>query len=107
MLMPSALPLPDFTTPEILAEHLGWSERRVRELARRLGACRILGNRMVLTKRDVDSILEATRPCPSKSISAGKSGTTAARLPDGDYGALVKQRTKPLRRDRLPRSKPS
>ena len=37
-MMSSGLALPDFVTPEALAKHLGWSERRVRDLARGLGA---------------------------------------------------------------------
>lgn len=60
--------LPETTTPEALADHMGWSERRVRDLARRLGACRILGNRMILLGEDVAAIMEAAKPCPSKSI---------------------------------------
>lgn len=80
--------LPQFTTPEELAGQAGWSERKLREIARKIGACRIVGNRMVLTQTDVDAILEATRPCPSKSTVEAKSGTTEARLPSGDYEAL-------------------
>lgn len=45
--------LPDITTPAELARHLGWTEKRVRSLARRLGACRILGNRMRFLPEDV------------------------------------------------------
>jgi hypothetical protein len=44
-------------TPKELADQLGWTERRVRILARRIGACRILGDRMALLKEDVDAIL--------------------------------------------------
>src|SRR6185312_4782276 len=84
--------LPDITTPEELAKHLGWSPRRVRSLARGIGACRVLGNRMVLTPDDVGAIMEAT--CPSKSTGAGRSGTIAGRLPVGDYEALRAQRTR-------------
>ena len=80
--------LPDFTTPEDLARHLGWSPRRIRMAARQLGACRIMGNRMILTMADVDAIMEASRPCPSRSANAAVSGVTAARLPAGDYAAL-------------------
>ena len=54
--------LPDYTTPEALAKHMGWSPRRVKATARGIGACRIMGNRMVLTQADVDAILEAARP---------------------------------------------
>ena len=85
---------PEMTTPEDLAHHMGWSERRVRELARKLGACRILGNRMVLTEGDVDAILEASRPCPLKSTNEAVSGITGGQLPSGDYAALRELRTK-------------
>ena len=56
--------LPDVTTPADLAQRLGWSERHVRDLARRLGACRVLGNRMVMLPDDVAAILEATSHAP-------------------------------------------
>lgn len=75
----------DFITPDDLARSTGWSPRRVRELARGLGACRILGNRMVLTPADVRAILEASRPCPSKCTVAAKSGTTAGPLRAGKH----------------------
>jgi hypothetical protein len=83
--------IPKHVTPGELAAELGWSERRVRDKARELGACRILGNRMVLLPDDVNSILEATKPCPSKSISVREamSGTTEVRLPDVDSEALL------------------
>src|SRR5882724_4437963 len=96
--------LPDVTTPAELADRLGWSERSLRYLARRLGACRVLGNRMVLLPQDVHTIMEATR-CPSNSISATRSGITGAQLPAGDYAELVKRRTKIKRRLKLPNSK--
>lgn len=54
--------LPKTTTPEALAEHMGWSPRRVRKVARDLGACRVMGNRMVLLPVDVVAILRAAKP---------------------------------------------
>jgi hypothetical protein len=42
---------PEVISPAELAKRLGWSERRIRVLAREVGACRILGNRMALTSR--------------------------------------------------------
>lgn len=54
--------LPDTVTPEQLAERMGWSPRRVKALARAIGACRILGNRMVLTRSDVGVIMLASKP---------------------------------------------
>ncbi len=35
----------------------------------------------VLTPKDVDAILEASRPCPLPSTAAATSGTTAVQLP--------------------------
>ena len=91
--------LPRITTPEAVAEHMGWSPRRVRKLAREIGACRIMGNRMVLLDEDVTAILEATRPSPSKSNSAAVSDTTNARSPDGGYKDLQKLRARKLPSD--------
>lgn len=101
------LMLPSVTTPEILAKHLGWSARRVRNKARELGACRISGNRMVLTQSDVDAILEESRPCPLKSTNAAVFDITGAPLPNGDYAALRALRTKRTPPASRPRSKPS
>src|ERR1700730_6451592 len=96
--------LPAVYRPEEVAQQLGWSERRVRSEAKRLGACRILGNRMILLPQDVDTILEATK-CPSSSTSAAGCGTTVERLPAVSYADLVKQRSKKSRPVRLPKSK--
>ena len=41
------------TTPAELAKQLGCSERSLRALARRLGACRVIGKSMVLLPEDV------------------------------------------------------
>jgi hypothetical protein len=98
-------PVSAHTTPEAFAEDYGWSPRRVRKLARELGACRVIGNRMILTDDDVTTILEASKPCPSKSTSAAQSGTTAALLPAGDYEALRAQRARKSPSDSPPRSK--
>lgn len=54
--------LPETVTPEELASQLGWSTRRLKALAREIGACRILGNRMVFTKADVAVIMLASKP---------------------------------------------
>lgn len=43
-----------------------FSERKLRELARRIGACRIIGKAMFLTPRDIEAILEAAKP-PAKA----------------------------------------
>ena len=101
--------LPEVTTPKALADHLDWSERRVRDLARRLGACRILGNRMVLLGEDIAAIMEAAKPCPSKSIAVREalSGSIGERLPDVDSVALLAHLTKKPRKELRPRSKTS
>src|SRR5580765_1507763 len=93
--------LPEITTPAELAKRMGWSERHVRDLARRLGACRVLGNRMVLLPEDVSAILEATKSCPSKSIDVREalSGVTGARLPDVDAEDLLAHLTKKPRKE--------
>jgi integrase len=97
--------LPPAVTPKALADQLGWSERRVRDKARELGACRILGNRMVLLPDDVQTILEATR-CPSKSTVVVTSGTTAGRWDDTDSAgvrALLSRKSPSASRPRLKR----
>src|SRR3954471_15365597 len=101
--------LPETTTPEALAHSMGISERRVRSLARRLGACRIFGNAMRLTKADVDAILEAVKPCPSRSIDVREamSGTIEGRLPDIDSAALLAHLTKRTPKELRPRLKTS
>lgn len=40
------------------------SERTLRERARALGACRIIGKTMFLMPSDIDAILEAAKPAP-------------------------------------------
>ena len=99
--------LPEFTTPEDLARHMGISQRRVRSLARQLGACRIFGNAMRLTKADVDAILKAVKPCPSRSIDVREamSGTIEGRLPDIDSAALLAHLTKKTPKELRPRSR--
>lgn len=49
--------MPQTISPEELARHMGWSPRRVKALARRIGACRIMGNRMTLTHTDREQVL--------------------------------------------------
>ena len=49
--------LSDVTMPADLAQELGWSERRLKALAKRLGACRVIGKTMVLLPEDVRVIL--------------------------------------------------
>src|ERR1700756_5609872 len=99
----------DAITPAQLAAALGWSERRVRDKARELGACRLMGNRMILLPEDVQALLEATK-CPSSSLSGKRAmedifGTTGGQLPAIDYEGRLAQRTARSRRVLSPRSK--
>lgn len=50
--------MPEIFTPEDLADRLGWSVIRVRNVARRAGACRILGRTMIFIPEDV-AVMEA------------------------------------------------
>ena len=99
-------------TPEDLAKQMpGWGAKTVRRLAKKLGACRILGNRMVLLPEDVQTILKATQPCPSESSSerpqTDSSGTIVDQLTGVDYEARLAQRTEKQRRKLQPRLKPA
>ena len=97
--------IPELYKPSDLAKRLGTSDRRVRERARALGACLILGkNRIALTESDVIIIMESFR-CRSKSTRGAKSTTTAARLPDVSYEDLREQLRKKERKELRPRSK--
>ena len=88
--------LPDHTTPEALALDIGLSPRRVRKIARAIGACRIIGNCMFLLSEDVKVIVEAAKSCPSKSTNEEKSTTIEEQLPDGDYEELQRRRARKL-----------
>jgi excisionase family DNA binding protein len=93
-------PLDEVITPEQLAKRMGWSARRIRNLARELGACRILGNRMRLTKEDVEAILEATKPKPWGPPTKLRDilRPSAGRLPDVSYEDLVRMREREKRK---------
>lgn len=95
---PESSIIPPVMTVREFARHTGWSERRLREIARKIGACRIVGNRMLLTKADVEAIFEASRPCPANDLLSTReeiSGTTGVRLPVNAYEVLQAMLTKP------------
>lgn len=71
-------------TPEEIAEKFGWSPRHVRKLAREIGACRLLGNRMVLLEEDVKALLDATKPMPKVTRTQPKPN-----MPVKNYDDLV------------------
>lgn len=58
--------LPDGRGPEEVARHFGIPPRKLRQMARELGACRIVGNKMFLLPADVEAILEAAHPKPEQ-----------------------------------------
>lgn len=99
--------LPKVLTPSEFASHFGWSERLVRQTAKKLGACHIVGNRMILTEQDVSALLEDARPCPSNYSDPKKvdRGTTGEPLTGQDYADLVALRTKQKHRAKPHRSK--
>lgn len=96
-------------TPEAFAREMGWAPKRVRRLAKKLGACCVLGNRMALLPHHIDQIIKATEPCPSKSIDVKEamSGNTVGRLPDIDSVDLLAHLTRKPRKELRPRSKTS
>src|SRR5262249_12885744 len=95
--------LPQAISPVEFARQFGWSEKHVRRLAKRLGACRILGKRMVLPPEYVQAILEYTK-CPSTFTAVAKSGTTGARLPAINYEARRAERIADSQRARRQKS---
>lgn len=84
--------LPPVFTPDQIAKHFGWSPRKVREFAREIGACRILGNKMVLTQEDLDALIEASKPAPLPRRNVVTP--THPVYPMGSYAELVKLREK-------------
>ena len=86
--------LPTVHKPENLALHLGVPVRTLRAVARKKGACRIIGKTMFFTDPDVILLLEVIRPCSSHSINAAKSGTTGAPLTKAGYQAARERLTK-------------
>ena len=85
--------LPDYATPADLADHFGMSERTMRDKLREFGCFSRIGRKWVLFPEHVENFKEALT-CRSNSTGAGSSGTTEARLPEGNYERLQAQRTK-------------
>lgn len=97
---------PKAITPEEFAKHYGWSPRKVREIARDIGACRIVGNRMLLLQQDVDAILEASKPKPkAKPAYQQFANPTLAGLADMNYETLKKMRDEPALMEKPKRSR--
>ena len=97
--------LPAIYKPNEVADRLGIAERRVRERARELGTCLIMGNRMALTEDDVLALMESFR-CRSKSKRGAKSTTTRGQLPAKGYAGLLELRAKKSHSKLQPERKP-
>jgi hypothetical protein len=69
------------------------SERTLKERARKLGACRIIGNTMFLLPADIDRILEAAKPEPKPcaSIEEQERGTSISLFRAKGSGDRVEQ----------------
>ncbi len=87
--------LPQHVKPRDLAEHLGVSERTLREKARALGACRIIGKEMIFLAEDVEAFMEGIKTCPLSSTNVGESGIAQAPLQGGDIASLRARLKKP------------
>jgi hypothetical protein len=77
---------PAVAVAKLQAAGIQISERTLRERARALGACRVLGKAMFLMPSDLDIIVNAAKPEPvpcRTSTSEGTSGTTV--LPSMGY----------------------
>lgn len=84
------------------------SERTLRERARKLGACRILGKTMFLMPDDIDTIVDAAKPEPktcqnSTSEKAATTGTTTSRSTAYDTEDLLRRLTGGSRKTSQPR----
>jgi hypothetical protein len=84
---------PSVITPNALAKQLGCSPRRIRQLARDIGACRLFGKTMVLLPEDVQAILEAAKPEPKQPRA------TQVPLLNTDYEDLVRLRERQKREE--------
>lgn len=86
------------------------SERTLRERARALGACRIIGKTMFLLPSDIQAILEAAKPTPRVRYD-GSPAATISRWTDHDTDKLIeriqnqnKQRRKAAKKPRTKRT---
>lgn len=82
---------PATAVAKLQAAGINISERTLRERARSIGACRIIGKAMFLLPSDIEMIITAAKPEPSScqtSPSAEKSGTTVSRWTESDTAAL-------------------
>lgn len=75
--------------PAELASQWGVSERRLRQIAREIGACSVIGKTMIITEEQAAAILDATKPQPR---APALYASPAVTLPAGGYDALIRLR---------------
>lgn len=73
--------LSDAITPASVVERLQergihLSERMLREFARKVGACRIIGKAMFFMPEDIEILIAAAKPRPKGATSSSKPGWT-------------------------------
>lgn len=86
---------------KLKARNIDISERTLRERARKLGACRVIGKAMFLMPDDIETILNAAKPEPTTcqtSKSEETSGTTALPSMGYDTEDLLRRLTKGSRK---------
>ncbi len=99
--------LPAFVTPEDVAAHFGASARTIRETARRLGACVIIGKRMVLLPEHVERLVKEATPCPSDLSAGPASGIFPELSPAAAFDAVRARQTKASPSGSKPKRKPT
>ena len=95
--------LDDAITPadavaRLRARNIDISERTLRERARKLGACRVIGKAMFLLPSDIETILNAAKPEPTECQTSTSerevtSGSTISRWTERDTENLLKRVT--------------
>lgn len=86
------------------------SERTLRERARQLGACRVIGKTMFLLPEDIDRIFSAAKPEPKPcrtSPSEANSTTTISPSMESDIASLRERLIKGSRKTSRSKQKTS
>jgi hypothetical protein len=96
---PTLADLSAVITPAELAKRFQCSERRLRYMARHLGACHMFGKTMRLTIEDVSRILAAARPKPASGPPHSEDANDRAFASDLVHG-IVDQRRAALGKSR-------
>lgn len=84
---------PDEARDMLARKGIAISTRTLKERARKIGACRVLGNCVFFLPEHLDRIFEEPKPCRD-STSATEHGGTPSPLPGSDAGDLRKRLTR-------------